>query len=131
MSKMFKNISFSLVKHYVVGAAIILLLLYSGHFFSRFIPLPGPVLGLLLCALLCAILRQVPKPLLLISQLLLANMALFFVPLIVSATLYMEYIQDTWLIIVMSVITSTLVAMAVTALLADRNLTKHSKNTEL
>lgn len=128
---MFKNASLSLIKHYVVGAILILFLLFAGHFLSRFIPLPGPVLGLLLCTLLCAVLQQVPKSLLLISQLLLANMALFFVPLIVSATLYMDYIKDTWLIIAMSIVTSTLVAMAVTALLADRNLTKTHKTEDM
>lgn len=101
---------------------MILTMLALGHVLSLFLPLPAPVFGLILCAVTCATLSEVPKSLLLTSQLLLNNMALFFLPLIVSATLYIDLIRENWLPILVSLILSTLVAIAITAKLADINL---------
>ena len=110
------------VKLLLLGFLMILLLLGAGQLLNIFLPLPAPVLGLLLCALFCALLGGVPKPLLMISQLLLSNMALFFLPLIVSATLYIDMIKAIWLPILLSLVFSTLVAIAITAKLADRKM---------
>lgn len=118
------KLTFFTFKLYLYGFSLLLLLLGGGTLLSHIIPLPAPVIGLLLCALLCAMLGQVPKPLTLISQLLLSNMALFFVPLIVSITLYLEQIQTHILAIGLSLLLSTLIAMAVTAKLADWLLEK-------
>lgn len=115
-------ISFNKVKQYLIGTTLIGLFLLAGHFLSLFIPLPAPVIGLLVCAISCAILGEVPPALLLVSQLLLSNMALFFIPLIVSATLYFDLIKNIWVEILLSLFISTLLAMAVTAKIADRNL---------
>ena len=105
---------------------MILTMLALGHVLSLFLPLPAPVLGLILCAVSCAALGEVPKSLLLISQLLLSNMALFFLPLIVSATLYIDLIIEIWLPVLISLILSTLVAIAITAKLADIKLARTS-----
>lgn len=115
-------LSLAKIKQYLIGSLLIFLFLAAGHFLSSFIPLPAPVIGLLVCAIACAVLGEVPTSLLLVSQLLLSNMALFFIPLIVSATLYLDLIKNNWLEVSLSLLISTLVAMAVTAKLADKNL---------
>lgn len=115
-------ISFAKIKHYLIGISLIAIFLAAGHLLSLFIPLPAPVIGLLVCAVSCAALGEVPTSLLLISKLLLSNMALFFIPLIVSATLYFDLIKSNWFEVLLSLFISTLLAMAITAKLADRNL---------
>ncbi len=119
-------ISFNKVKQYLIGAILIGLFLLVGHFLSLLMPLPGPVIGLLVCAISCAALGEVPPALLMVSQLLLSNMALFFIPLIVSATLYFDLIKNIWLEVLLSLFISTLLAMTVTAKVADRNLKDES-----
>lgn len=120
------SISFNKVKQYLIGAILIGLFLFVGHFISLFIPLPAPVIGLLVCTISCVALGEVPPALLLISQLLLSNMALFFLPLIVSATLYFDLIKNIWLEVLLSLFISTLLAMAVTAKIADKNFKEKS-----
>lgn len=121
--KFWPNFSLYQVKLYFIGFLMILIMLALGHALSIFLPLPAPVLGLILCAITCAALGEVPKSLLLISQLLLSNMALFFLPLIVSATLYIDLIREIWLPVLVSLVLSTLIAIAITAKLADIQLT--------
>lgn len=120
--KLWSTSSLLKAKQYMVGFLLIIVLLTSGQLLGLLIPLPAPVIGLLLCSLLCAILGKVPKSLQLISQLLLSNMALFFLPLIISATLYIDLIRSSWLPILLSLIISTLIAIVITAKLADKNL---------
>ncbi len=98
------------------GLAILLLVQFSGTVISTWLslPIPGNVLGmgLLLCALLLgwvkvAWLEEA-------ADLLLSNMALFFVPAGVGVMVYADLIGREWLPISVGLVLSTFFVMAVT-----------------
>ncbi len=98
------------------GMAILLLMQLFGEGLSaRFdLPIPGSVLGMGL--LLCALLSGWVKPIWIEEavDLLLAHMALFFVPAGVGVMVYFELISKEWLPISVALILSTFAVMAVT-----------------
>lgn len=106
----------------VRGFAILLVSQLLGELISRGfqVPIPGNVLGmtLLLLALLVGLVRLawVEEA----AELLLKNMALFFIPAGVGVMVYGDLIAREWLPIVVATVVSTFVVMAVTGLLADR-----------
>ena len=81
------------------------------------LPVPGPVIGMvLLFAFL--VLRQGPShDLQGTSQGLLQHLSLLFVPAGTGVMLHLHRLQDEWLPIVLSLVLSTAVTLAVTALL--------------
>ena len=81
------------------------------------LPVPGPVIGMvLLFAFL--VLRQGPShDLQGTSQGLLQHLSLLFVPAGTGVMLHLHRLQDEWLPILMSLVVSTAVTLAITALL--------------
>jgi holin-like protein len=100
----------------VRGLAILLLLQFIGELISRGldIPIPGNVIGMGL--LLIALQRGIVKTAWVqeAAELLLAHLALFFVPAGVGVMVYFDLIRKEWLAIVVAMVVSTFVVMAVT-----------------
>jgi len=114
----------------VHGFAILLLLQFLGELISRGLnlPIPGNVLGmgLLLLALNLKLVRAewVEDAV----ELLLSNLALFFVPAGVGVMVYFDLIAAEWLPILVATVLSTFVVMAVTgwtARLLEKRETPH------
>ncbi|NTV10353.1 MAG: CidA/LrgA family protein [Zoogloea sp.] len=103
--------------------AITLLLLFQliGEVIARglALPVPGPVIGmgLLLCTLVVR--GRVGEDLQRTAGTLLQNLSLLFVPAGTGVMLYFQRVTDEWLPLVLSVLGSTLLAIAVTALIAQ------------
>lgn len=109
----------------VRGLAILLLMQFLGELISRAlrIPIPGNVIGmgLLLAALWLGWIKVqwIQEA----AELLLAHLALFFVPAGVGVMVYFDLIAAEWLPIVTAMVLSTFIVMAVTgrtAMLLDR-----------
>ncbi|MDJ0741685.1 MAG: CidA/LrgA family protein [Gammaproteobacteria bacterium] len=77
---------------------------------------PGPVAGMLLLLLTLAARRGVPDGLDRIAHGLLGHLSLLFVPAGVGLMVYFERIGAEWLPILLTLVLSTLLTMAVTAL---------------
>lgn len=106
----------------VRGLTLLLLFQLCGEFVSRFfdLPIPGNVLGmgLLLLALLTKMvdIKWFEEA----AEMLLSNMALFFVPAGVGVMVYSDLIAAEWLPITLATVLSTFVVMAVTGKLAQK-----------
>jgi holin-like protein len=104
------------------GLTLLLLFQLVGELLSRFgdLPIPGNVLGmgLLLVALQAGLvdLKWLEEA----AELLLANLALFFVPAGVGVMVYGDLIAAEWLPISVATVLSTFVVMAVTGKLAQK-----------
>lgn len=86
-------------------------------------PVPGPVVGLVLLLGLLGVLRRVPGQLEPVANGLLAHLSLLFVPAGVGVMAHAGRIQADWLPIAVALVASTILTIAVTALvfrLVDR-----------
>ena len=105
----------------VRGLTLLLLFQLCGEFISRLLdlPIPGNVLGmgLLLLGLMSNLVEI--KWLEEAAELLLANLALFFVPAGVGVMLYVDLITVEWLPIVVATVLSTFVVMAISGKVAE------------
>lgn len=112
----------------VRGLTLLLLFQLCGEFISRLLdlPIPGNVMGmgLLLVGLSTGMVEL--KWLEEAAELLLANLALFFVPAGVGVMVYGDLIAAEWLPISVATVLSTFVVMAVTGRLAQRLETPES-----
>lgn len=106
----------------VRGLTLLLLFQLCGEFISRLLdlPIPGNVMGmgLLLLALSTGLVKL--KWLEEAAELLLSNLALFFVPAGVGVMVYGDLIAAEWLPISVATVLSTFVVMAVTGKLAQK-----------
>jgi holin-like protein len=106
----------------VRGLTFLLLFQLCGEFISRLLdlPIPGNVMGmgLLLIALSTKMIDI--KWLEDAADLLLSNMALFFVPAGVGVMVYADLIAAEWLPITVATVVSTFIVMAVTGVLAQK-----------
>ena len=106
----------------VRGLTLLLLFQLCGEFISRTLdlPLPGNVLGmgLLLLGLMAKLvdIKWFEEA----AEMLLSNMALFFVPAGVGVMVYGDLIAAEWLPISVATVLSTFVVMAVTGKLAQK-----------
>jgi holin-like protein len=106
----------------VRGLTLLLLFQLCGEFISRTLdlPIPGSVLGmsLLLLGLMTNLvdIKWFEEA----AEMLLANMALFFVPAGVGVMIYGDLIAAEWLPISVATVLSTFVVMAVTGKLAQK-----------
>lgn len=80
------------------------------------IPVPGPVVGMVLLFVGLCIRRGVPAPLQQTASGLLSHLSLLFVPAGTGVLLHVALIREALLPIGVSLVVSTLVAVAVTAL---------------
>ncbi len=106
----------------VRGLTLLLLFQFCGEFISRMfdLPIPGNVLGmgLLLLGLMTNLVDI--KWLEEAAELLLSNLALFFVPVGVGVMVYGDLIAAEWLPICVATVISTFVVMTVTGKLAQK-----------
>jgi holin-like protein len=106
----------------VRGLTLLSLFQLCGEFLSRILdlPIPGSVLGmsLLLLGLMTNLvdIKWFEEA----AEMLLANMALFFVPAGVGVMIYGDLIAAEWLPISVATVLSTFVVMAVTGKLAQK-----------
>jgi holin-like protein len=80
------------------------------------IAIPGPVLGMALLVLILAGLRRVPAGLAEVADALLKAMPLFFIPAGVGVLVLSDTLRSAWLPIAVSLVGSTVLAIAATAL---------------
>ena len=106
----------------VRGLTLLLLFQLCGEIISRFLdlPIPGNVMGMGLLLLGLTAGWVDVKWLVDAAEILLSNMALFFVPAGVGVMVYSDLIAAEWLPITVATIVSTFVVMAVTGVLAQK-----------
>ena len=101
-------------------AALTLLLAcqLAGESLARLVglPIPGPVLGLLFLLALLILRRQILAMVEATADTLLANLILMYVPACVGLMAHLETLEAEWLPIAVAVVGSTLLTLAVTAL---------------
>lgn len=112
----------------LVGLLLLLLCQLLGEWLvlSLSLPVPGPVVGMVLMLAALIVLRRVPDMIREPSEGLLRHLALLFVPAGVGLTVHAELIADEWLIILVALVVSTVLAIIVTALVLKR-LTRNLK----
>ena len=100
--------------------AITILLVYQlvGEVISKFfdLPLPGPVVGMALLFATLLVRGSVPEDLKSTAQGFLSHLSLLFVPAGVGVMLHLGLIADEWGAITLSLLGSTVLTIAVTAL---------------
>ena len=106
----------------VRGFTILILFQLAGECVSRLpdLPIPGNVMGMGLLLLALSMKLVEAKWIEEAADLLLSNMALFFVPAGVGVMIYGDLIAAEWLPITVATVVSTFVVMAVTGLLAQK-----------
>ncbi len=102
----------------VFGLALLLLAQLLGTLLASWLglPIPGPVLGMALLALGLLLAKRVPHGLKTAAGGLLKHMPLFFIPAGVGVIVLQDQLRAAWLPLVAAIIGSTLLALAVTAL---------------
>ncbi len=97
--------------------ALVLALQLAGELASRTLglPVPGPVIGLLLLFVVLVLRGETPEPLAALANGLLSHLSLLFVPAGVGVMSYLALLADAWLAVLITVIASTLLAIAATA----------------
>jgi holin-like protein len=85
-------------------------------------PVPGPVAGMLILLAALGVRGRRPAGIEEVADRLLANLSLLFVPAGVGISQYFGLIADEWEAIVVALLGSTLVTVAITALLAAATL---------
>lgn len=81
------------------------------------LPVPGPVIGMVLLFGFLALRRGPGRDLQDTSQTLLQHLSLLFVPAGTGVMVHLHRLQDEWLAIALSLLISTAITLAVTALL--------------
>jgi holin-like protein len=81
------------------------------------LPLPGPVIGMVILFVGLLVRGEVPEALGSVTRNLLDNLALLFVPAGVGVLTHLTLIEDEWLPISAALVLSTVITIAVTALL--------------
>ena len=103
----------------MIGAlAILLILQLVGEVTVRWsgVPLPGPVVGMLLLFLALRWRGSLPDALRATAETLLSHLSLLFIPAGVGVIQYGALLAEEWLALVISLVLSTLITVAVTAL---------------
>jgi len=105
-----------------------LLLLFAGQLLGQIVadlfglPVPGPVLGFAFMLALLIARPGLAATLAPAADGLLRHLGLLFVPAGVGIILYFDLLRAEWLPLVVSLVVSTLIGMAATALIFDRLL---------
>lgn len=110
-----------------------LLLLYQliGEILTRLthLPVPGPVIGMILFFLTLLLKKSVSDEIRTGTSVLLQHLSLLFVPAGAGVMMYLERVGNEFLPIVISLIASTFIGLAVTALVL-KLMTRKSSSTE-
>jgi holin-like protein len=107
-----------LLVYQLVGEVLVLLLK---------LPVPGPVLGMLLLFLTLVARRGVPEELRTASNGILQHLSLLFVPAGVGIMVHVGRLKAEWLPILVALVVSTLLTIAVTALVMEALLRVRGK----
>lgn len=102
----------------LIGAlALLLACQLGGEVLARLagLPVPGPVLGMGLLLALLLLRGNAPAALVETAHVLLACLALLFVPAGVGIITHLERVQAEWLPLLVTLVTSTAITMLVTA----------------
>lgn len=111
------------------------LLLLAGQLLGQIVadlfglPVPGPVLGFAFMFLLLLMRPGLAPALAPAADGLLRHLGLLFVPAGVGIILYFDLLRAEWLPLVVSLVVSTLIGMAATALIFDRLLKRAERKT--
>lgn len=103
----------------MIGAlAVLLLLQLIGEAIAQLsgLPVPGPVIGLALLFLILNWRGALPKPLQTTAETLLSHLSLLFIPAGVGIIQYSALLEQEWLALTVALLLSTLLTVAVTAL---------------
>lgn len=103
----------------MIGAlAALLLLQLTGETIAQLtgLPVPGPVIGMALLFLILNGRGALPKPLQTTAETLLSHLSLLFVPAGVGIIQYGALLEKEWLALTVALLLSTLLTVAVTAL---------------
>lgn len=88
------------------------------------LPIPGPVAGMLLLFAGLVFYGEVPDSLRLPAEGLIRHLALLFVPAGVGLIQHLELVQQEWLVILLTLISSTLITLFFTAFVFQRLMPK-------
>jgi len=104
----------------LAGLTALLVCQLAGELVTRTLdlPVPGPVIGMVLLFAGLSARGRVPAGIDAISDRLLANLSLLFVPAGVGVTKYLGLIADEWVPILVALFAGTLVTLAAVAVLA-------------
>jgi len=108
----------------LAGLTALLVCQLAGELVTRALdlPVPGPVIGMVLLFAGLCVRGRVPAGIDAISDRLLANLSLLFVPAGVGVTKYLGLIADEWVPILVALFAGTLVTLAAVAVLARLSL---------
>jgi putative effector of murein hydrolase LrgA (UPF0299 family) len=115
----------------VVGALTILLVCQTigeGAAHLLHLPVPGPVIGLAILFVALTLRDTVPPGLVDTANGLLKHLSLLFVPAGVGVMVHLGRIGDEWLPICASLVGSTVITIAVTALVMQSLMKRHGRN---
>jgi holin-like protein len=115
----------------LLGISILLICQLCGEVLVRLLnfPVPGPVIGMVLLLIFLIVKGSVPKAVQTVGDTLLNNIALLYVPAGVGLMEHFKLISKDWLVISVALVVSTIVTMAVTAIVL-KFLTEHHINKE-
>ena len=112
-------------------AGLTWLLVYQciGEILARWtgLPVPGPVIGMVLLFVTLAARDAAPESLQATASGLLSHLSLLFVPAGVGVMLHFHRVAEEWLPIVVALVVSTVLALAVTALVMRRLLARQER----
>lgn len=102
----------------ISALSALLLFQLAGEVLARWLvlPIPGPVIGMLLLFIFLALRGGPNEDLRTTSQNLLQHLSLLFVPAGTGIMLHLHRVGDEWLALTLSLLLSTLLTLAVTAL---------------
>ncbi|QQS53334.1 MAG: CidA/LrgA family protein [Candidatus Competibacteraceae bacterium] len=103
----------------MIGAlAVLLAFQLTGEIAIRWsgVPVPGPVVGMLLLFLALRWRKALPDPLRATAETLLSHLSLLFIPAGVGIVQHGARLAEEWLAITVALVLSTLITVAVTAL---------------
>jgi len=106
------------IKNLAIGFLILIMIQFISNCLVKelHIPFPSPLLGMVILSLLLYF-EVIPKKTIKnISNLLLKNMALFFIPLFVGIISYSQLIKENLFPIILTIVFTTFFTMLVTAL---------------
>ena len=112
----------SRIIYLVVLFALALACRWFVDYFS--IGLPAPLIGLAMLFFALYALKGAPEGLVWSSRLLLKYLSLFFIPVTVGVITFKSQLSEHWQIITFTLITSTILSLLLTALVAKKMLAK-------
>lgn len=118
MARLFSRILFLLL-----GFLVLVAFSYLGEFLSPMLPIsiPGPLIGMLLLFLMFIVLGDVPSGIESATKPFLSHMSLLFIPAILGVWHYQALIKLYWLPLSLVVVVTTIFALAVTAVIAEKS----------